>query len=239
VSGADAKAHEPAIFTRPYRHPAAEVLGGAEMAKIQTESLEEAIREPKFAGFLEAIGGPKFLAAQVFTILATTFGVYLAGYVGFQRTLEYDRFTKAQQRSDLITAMREELKQNVDRLRKFNERLPAESGTGLSGTEWPHLRLFVWQAAGRSTSAMDMPPRIMIDVQSLYDDVNDMLNEAEARQAFKSLTSSNTYYRTQYKERLNNQLKFAEASIFPVMDEATTASAQLLKKYADQKDSKP
>jgi len=209
------------------------------MAKIEADSLQEVIREPKFAGFLTAVGGPRFLAAQFFTILATILGVYLAGYVGFQRTLEYDRFVKAQQRSDLLAAMREELKQNVDRLRKFNERLPAESGTGVTNTEWPHLRLFVWQAAGRSASALDMPPRIAIDVQSLYDDINDMLNDAEARQAFRSLSSSNSYFRTQYKERLNNQLKFAEGSIFPVIDEARTASAELLKRYSDQKDSKP
>jgi hypothetical protein len=203
------------------------------MAKIEVDTLVEAIRQPKFAGFLEAIGGSKFLAAQFFTILGTIFGVYLAGYVGFQRTLEYDRFVKAQQRSDLLSAMHEELRQNVDRLRKFNERLPADVGTGLSNTDWPHLRLFVWQAAGRSSSALDMP-QIVVDMQSVYDDVNDMLNDSEARQAFKTLTSSNASSRTRFKERLNDRLKFVEASIFPAMDQTTAASAQLLKKYADQ-----
>jgi hypothetical protein len=207
------------------------------MAKIETEALEEVIREPKSPGFLKAIGGSRFLAAQFFTILGTIFGVYLAGYVGFQRTLEYDRFVKAQQRSDLVSALHEELKQNVDRLRKFNERLPADVGTGVQNTEWPHLRLFVWQAAGRSSSALDMP-QIVLDVQSLYDDVNDMLNDAEARQAFKTLTSSNVYSRTRFKERLTDRLKSVETAIFPAMDEATAASAQLLKKYADQKNSK-
>ncbi len=206
------------------------------MAGIQAGTLEEVVRESKSAGFLERIGGPQFLVAQFFTILATILGVYLAGYVGFQRTLEYDRFVKTQQRSDLLMAMREELKQNVDRLRKLNERLPADVGTGLQSTEWPHLRLFVWQAAGRSTSAMDMPPRIMVDVQSFYDDINDMLNDADARQAFKTLMASNVYYRTQFKERLNNQLKFAATSILPAMDEVTAASAQLLKRYSGQTD---
>jgi hypothetical protein len=206
------------------------------MAKILTESLEEeVVRESRPASFFHAIGGPKFAVAQFFTILGTIFGVYLAGYVGFQRTLEYDRFVKAQQRSDLVVAMHEELKQNVDRLRKFNERLPADSGNGVLETDWPHLRLFVWQAAGRSSSALDMP-QIIIDVQSFYDDINDMLNSADARQMFRRLSQSNTYDRTQFKERLNNRLKFVDASIFPAMDEARTAVAQLLKKYSDQKD---
>src|SRR5258708_811498 len=111
--------HEPAIL-RSYVATQRSTGGGAEMARIEADTLEEVIREPKSAGFLEAIGGSRFLAAQFFTVLGTIFGVFLAGYVGFQRNLEYDRFVKAQQRSDLVMAMHEELKQNVDRLRKFN-----------------------------------------------------------------------------------------------------------------------
>src|SRR5215813_2443420 len=108
------------------------------MSNIETIALEEVNRQPKkAAGFMSALGGPQFLAAQFFTILATVLGVYLAGYVGFQRTLEYDRFQKAQQRADLLTAIEDELKQNAVRLQKFNERLPADVGYGLAGTEWP------------------------------------------------------------------------------------------------------
>jgi hypothetical protein len=209
----------------------------AQPLKKDREFLEET-HEPKAEAFLESIGGPRFLVAQLFTILGTIFGVYLASYVAFQRNLKYDRFVKAQQRSDLLAGMREELKQNLDRLRKFNERLPADVGTGVLESDWPHLRQFVWQAAGRSSSALDMP-QIMIDVQSVYDDVNDMLSDAGARQRFRNLSGSNSYERTQFKERLENRLKFVEASIFPAMDEATMASAQLLRRYSDREDAKP
>src|SRR5262249_46763861 len=183
------------------------------MARIETGSLEEIVRQTKGKGLLKAMGGPQFFVAQIFTILATILGVYLAGYVSFQRTLEYDRYQKAQQRSDLLTATQEELKQNIARLQKFNERLPADVGTGV--TEWPHLRLFLWQAAGRSSSAFDVPPQILTDLQSLYEDLGDMLTNAEARQIFRHLTSSNVYERTQYKEQLSARLKFAETSILP------------------------
>jgi hypothetical protein len=200
------------------------------MASIQTGSLEEIVRQPKGKGILSAIGGPEFIAAQIFTILATVLGVYLAGYVGFQRTLEYDRYQKAQQRSDLLTATQAELKQNIVRLQKFNERLPAETGTAV--IEWPHLRLFVWQAAGRSSSAFDVPPQILTDLQSLYEDLGEMLTNAEARENFRHLTTSNTYDRTKYKERLGTQLKFAETSILPALDKAIGSSEELVKKYA-------
>ncbi len=73
----------------------------------------------------------------------------------------------------------------------------------------------------------------MLEVQSLYDNVNDMLNDAEARQSFKTLTASNISSRTQYKDRLEKQLKFVEATIFPAIDQTTTTMAQLVKKYSD------
>jgi hypothetical protein len=202
------------------------------MATIETESLERVVDQPKTGALLTALGGPQFLMAQFFTILATIVGVYLAGYVGFQRTLEYDRFVKAQQRSDLLTAAQEELKQNVARLRKFNERLPAEVGNPLAETEWPHLRLFVWNAAGRSSSAFDVPPEILTNFQAIYDDLGEMLRDAEARSAFRHLTTSNAYDRTQFKDRLNAQLKFAETTILPALESTRAASEQLLQKYA-------
>src|SRR5262245_51628552 len=137
-----------AAFTRPPRlhhiHRDPTVHNGMRtMAKVDTAPFEEAERSSR-----TRFRGLEFFAGQFFTILASVVGVYLAGYVSFQRTLEYDRLTKAQQKSDLLTATREELKQNVVRLQKFNERLPAESGSGVTNGEWPQLRLFVWQAAG-------------------------------------------------------------------------------------------
>src|SRR5215469_4020260 len=116
------------------------------MAKVDTATLEE-VRREEASRQSRGIGrGLEFLVGQIFAILATVVGVYLAGYVGFQRNLEYDRYQKAQQKSDLLTATEEELKQNVARLRKFNDRLPADVGTGLTTSEWPRLRLFVWEA---------------------------------------------------------------------------------------------
>jgi hypothetical protein len=197
------------------------------MAKLESAALEEATRPPK-----AVFRGLEFLAAQFFTILATVVGVYLAGYVGFQRNLEYDRYQKAQQLSDLLTATEVELKQNVARLHKFNDRLPADVGTGLQASEWPRLRLFVWQATGRSSSTFDMPPQILTDLQALYGDLDEMLNDAEAHDDFSHLTQSNVYDRTQYKRRLNDRLSFAETSILPALDSSIAASDQLIKKYS-------
>jgi cell division protein FtsB len=198
------------------------------MAKVDTAPFEEAERSSR-----ARFRGLEFFAGQIFTILASVVGVYLAGYVSFQRTLEYDRLTKAQQKSDLLTAAREELKQNVVRLQKFNERLPAEVGTGVVNSEWPQLRLFVWQAAGRSSSAFDIPPQILIDMQAFYGDVELMLNDGEAHQNFRSLSQSNTYERNQFKQRLVAQVNLADTSIVPALNNEIGAAEQLTKKYSE------
>jgi hypothetical protein len=197
------------------------------MAKLETAALEEARRPPK-----AIFRGIEFLAAQFFTILATVVGVYLAGYVGFQRNLEYDRYTKAQQKSDLLTATHEELKQNVARLRKFNERLPADVGTSVTNAEWPRLRLFVWQAAGHSSSAFDIPPQVLTDLQALYGDLDETLNDRGAHEDFAHLNQSNVYDRTQFKEHLNARLTYAEKSILPALESTIAESNQLTKKYS-------
>jgi hypothetical protein len=206
--------------------------GDTQVAKIEEATLEEATRSPRTAGV--APRGLRFLTVQFFTILATVLGVYLAGYVGFQRNLEYGRLVKAQQKADLLMAVHEELKQNVARLRKFNDRLPADVGTGVTSTEWPHLRLFVWQAVGHSSSTFDMPPKILTDMQAIYGDIDEMFNDREIHDAFRSLTISNSFDRKRFKERLNEQITLAETAILHALESEIAISEQLVNKYSGQ-----
>jgi hypothetical protein len=155
----------------------------------------------------------QLLAGQALTIVGSIVGIYLAAYTSFKRTLQRDQLVKAQRKADLLTAICEELKQNIARLEKFNERLPADVGIGVTSAEWPQLRLFVWQAAGRTSAAFDIPPSILADMQALYGDLDLMLGDTAAHLNFRSLTTSNTYDRGQFKERLSAHLNHARTSI--------------------------
>jgi hypothetical protein len=177
-------------------------------------------------------GGVKFLAGQFLTILASIVGVYFASYVSFQRTLKHDQLVKARQKLALLTAASEELRQNIACLRKLDERLPADSGRGVLNSEWPRLRLFVWQAVGRSTSAFDLPPKILTGMQALYEDLGAMLEDGKAGQHFRTLTSSDTYLRTQYKEKLSALLTSAETALLPILDKTAAEARQTVMKYA-------
>ena len=196
---------------------------------INNAALDEAQQTPQKFGFIESLGGPQFLLAQFFTIAATILGVYLAGYVGFQRTLEYDRYTKAQQQTDLLNAVYAELTDNTSRLRDFVDRIDP-TGAKDPG-DWPRLRLYVWHAAGQSASAFDIPPEALSGMQAFYEETGETLNDPRAREWFKTSTSFFSPDRTRFKEKLARNVKTAETSLLPSLQKAATASAELIAKY--------
>jgi hypothetical protein len=196
---------------------------------INNAALDEAQRTPEKFGLIESIGGPQFIIAQLFTIAATVLGVYLAGYVGFQRTLEYDRYVKAQQQSDLLNAVYSELKDNANRVRDFANRIDPSGAENVG--EWPRLRLFVWQAAGQTTSAFDIPPEALSGMQAFYDETGETLGNSRAREWFRT---SNTFFssdKIRMKETLLRNVKTAETSLLPALQKASAASSELITKY--------
>jgi hypothetical protein len=196
------------------------------MAQIDMSGLDEAARAPK-PGFLAAIGGPQFVVAQIFTIVATVLGVYLAGYVGYQRTLQYDQFTKAQQRADLLQGLDAELKHNTTRLRDFVSKMEKTSeGIAVYG-DWPRLRLYLWQAAAQTQTVFDAPPQTLAEMQAFYEDVGELLSDKQAQDMFRHLTTSNEADRRFLTERLDGYIKTAETALLPSLEQAATESVQL------------
>lgn len=59
-----------------------------------------------------------------------------------------------------------------------------------------------------------------------------MLEDEQAREDFKRLTSSNIYSRTQYKERLNALLTSVQTMILPVLDKTVAEAEQTVATYS-------
>jgi hypothetical protein len=204
------------------------------MVDIKQASLDEAARAPIQSGFLASLGGPQFIVGQIFTILATVLGVYLAGYVGFQRTLEYDRLTEAQRQANLIQALHVELKDNAARLRAFVPLMEkTQDGEGIY-RDWPRLRLFVWSASAQNSALFDAPPNVITDIQAFYQETADLLNDAAAREAFRRLTSSNAFDRKRITEQFDALVKQAETAILPALERAAADAGQVVSRYADR-----
>jgi hypothetical protein len=202
------------------------------MVDIDRASLNQATRtQPR--GFLASLGGPQFLAAQFFTIFATVLGVYLAGYVGFQRTLEYDALVKTRQQANLLTSLHTELQDNTRRLREFVPLMEkTQEGHGVYQT-WPRLYQFIWRASAENPVLFDVPPSVLSGMQSFYENAGDLLSNETAHQEFRSLTSSNAYSRTVFTEEFDKLVKTAETELLPSLQQAADAANGLVREYTD------
>jgi hypothetical protein len=202
------------------------------MVDIKSASLDEATRGPaQSSGFWAAFGGPQFIVAQIFTILATVIGVYLAGYVGFQRTLEYDRYTQAQRQANLIQALHAELQDNTARLRAFVPLLEkTQEGEPVYG-EWPRLHLFVWQASAQNSALFDAPPQSITDMQIFYEEMSGILGDSAVRDAFRHLTSSNIADRRTVTEQIDKLIKRAETALLPALKKSAAAAETTVRDY--------
>jgi hypothetical protein len=197
---------------------------------MNNAALDEAQRTPEKFGLMESIGGPQFIIAQLFTIAATVLGVYLAGYVGFQRTLEYDRYVKAQQQTDLLNAVYAELRDNAVRIKQFADKIEPSGATNPG--EFPRLRLYVWNAAGQTTSAFDIPPEALSGMQAVYDEIGETLNNPRAREWFRTSSSFFASDRNGMKEALMRNVRMAEGTLMPALQNAAASSAELITKYS-------
>ena len=202
------------------------------MAEINTAGLHDAALTPAKTGFLAAIGGPQFLAGQIFTVVATILGVYLAGYVGYQRTVEHDILVNAQQQTNLVQALGAEMKHNTERLQSFAAALEKTMDGEPVYREWPRLHLFIWRASAQNPTVFDTPPQTLADMQAFYEGIGDMLANAEMQKAFRSITTSNTADRRSFIDRFNAQIKTATGAILPALEKAADASQQLVTKYS-------
>jgi hypothetical protein len=200
------------------------------MVDIDRSSLDQVTRTQR-SGILASIGGPQFLAAQIFTIFATVLGVYLAGYVGFQRTLEYDALVKARQQANLLTSLHTELQDNTRRLREFVPLMEkTQEGEGVY-QNWPRLYQFIWRASAENPVLFDVPPSVLSGIQSFYENAGDLLSNETAHQEFRSLTSTNAYSRTQFTEEFDTLVKTAETELLPSLQQAADAANELVRDY--------
>jgi len=198
---------------------------------INNSALDEATRTPEKFGILDSIGGPQFIAAQIFTIAATVLGVYLAGYVGFQRTLEYDRFQKAQQQTELLNAVHAELRDNMARIKEFVNRIDPTGATDEG--EWPRLRLYVWKAAGQTSAAFDIPPVALSGMQNAYEEIGETLGNPRAKEWFRGSNSFFFSDRSRFKDTLDKNVKLAESTLLPALQSAIASSSELISKYTE------
>ncbi|MEL6317850.1 MAG: hypothetical protein AAFR16_09470 [Pseudomonadota bacterium] len=175
--------------------------------------------------------GFTFMTGQVFTIASTIIGVYLAGYVGFQRTLEYDGYRNAREVVQVLGALEAELEDNLSRLDAHLARMrDTFEGKPLYG-DWPELRLYLWDAAQQNPSVFAAPAGALTALQGFYDESARALADENSRERFRRITSSNAYERNLAVEAMTARIARAREQILPSLAQAMAAPRAIVDAY--------
>ncbi len=123
-----------------------------------------------------------FWVSQLFVILATIIGVYLAANAGLRQALMFDKVTKQESNYYLRRSIYDELADNVLVLRLYAEETLARNPphSELLNNR-PLLSRFVWDNLRYSANTLETPSLFLTESRRFYLQVDDIIARAENR----------------------------------------------------------
>lgn len=107
-----------------------------------------------------------FWVSQIFILLATIMGVYLASSQGFRQALAYGEVQSARNNFYLRKSLQGEIVDNLPLIREYLARL--QTG-GLPARQAPFsLDTFVWESMKNSSSTLETPPELLRESRKFY-----------------------------------------------------------------------
>ncbi len=194
------------------------------------DAMQAAQRRP---GFFSRIGGVPFLIAQLLTVASTIVGVYLAGFVGFQRTLEYDRLQKARAELQLLRGLHAEGTDNASRLRAFIDDRMVTSGAQPIYGDWPRLRLYLWRAAGQNPALFEAPSAALSGMQGAYADIEAILSDEGNWKTYRNSSGGQAYDRKVIKDALDAAVTELETAVLPQLAAAKQRPSAVVRAYEE------
>lgn len=147
-----------------------------------------------------------FWVGQLFILLATVFGVYLASSQGFKQAVAYGNLQSARNNYYLRKSLRTEMHDNLTLVREYMKRL--DTG-GLPARKAPFsLDTFVWESMKNSPSTMETPPDMLREARMFYRGVADLHQKVV----------DNTYSVKVANERLTQMVDHVETTVLPMFD---------------------
>ncbi|MBU1393053.1 MAG: hypothetical protein KJ856_07300 [Gammaproteobacteria bacterium] len=121
-----------------------------------------------------------FWVSQVFMIIATVVGVYLAAQEGLSQAIKFDNLSNMQNNYHLRHALYDELSDNVATLSRYVDMVETVSGNSLVKMR-PQMGLFVWDNMRYSANALETPSHILSDIRRFYLESEQIISNIETR----------------------------------------------------------
>lgn len=145
-----------------------------------------------------------FWVSQIFIIIATVVGVYLAAQEGLSQAIKFDALSNMQNNYHLRHALYDEVSDNVEILSHYAETVETVSSNSLVKMH-PQMGLFVWDNMRYSANALETPSDILSDIRRLYLESEKIISNIETR-----------HYSVSYgKDQLQNVLSKIKEDTLP------------------------
>ncbi|NLQ21359.1 hypothetical protein HGO26_00445 [Shewanella sp. S-1] len=145
-----------------------------------------------------------FWVSQIFIIIATVVGVYLAAQEGLSQAIKFDALSNMQNNYHLRHALYDEVSDNVEILSHYADTVETMSSNSLVKMH-PQMGLFVWDNMRYSANALETPSDILSDIRRLYLESEKIISNIETR-----------HYSVSYgKDQLQNVLSKIKEDTLP------------------------
>lgn len=109
-----------------------------------------------------------FWLNQVFLVLSTIFGVYLAAQSGLEQALKFDTYNKMEDNFYLRTSLYDEVKDNAANVRIYAARLAKSPPSSEMEYHKPTLEKYIWQTMQYSPTTLETPSMFLTQTRRFY-----------------------------------------------------------------------
>ncbi|MCQ8878717.1 hypothetical protein NQT69_11950 [Pseudoalteromonas shioyasakiensis] len=145
------------------------------------------VNKPKLTQALKTVDNKElkstgFWLNQVFLVLSTVFGVYLAAQSGLEQALKFDTFSKMEDNYYLRTSLFEEVKDNAHNVSEYAKLLAKSPATSEMQYHKPTLEKYIWQTMQYSPTTLETPSIFLTQIRRFYSRAEFVINAALKRQ---------------------------------------------------------
>ncbi|TCK08178.1 hypothetical protein [Marinobacterium mangrovicola] len=160
-----------------------------------------------------------FWVGQVFMLIATVLGVYLASQEGLSQAIRFNEIDDMQNNYYLQRSLYDEVSDNVELVRDYVELVKENNPYDLTKFH-PELQTYIWDTMRYSKNTLQTPSRFLSDIRRFYAEVNDLVRKGEER----------TYGRSYFMPKLLEAADKMEQETLVALDQnLETMKAELAK----------
>lgn len=157
----------------------------------------------------------EFWAGQIFTLVATVIGVYLAANSGFQKALEFESLQHQRDAYYVQSALYSELNSNLNAARQWTDTFnkdPQHNDMYLDKDKY-QFSFFLWETMQEGSAVFEVPYERLGQVASFYDQASHLRevmfsgNPFEAPKAANKLAALEQQVREGFMNTFEQQLK--------------------------------